>query len=177
MTADGKERSAGQFRLEAFLPYLLSVAANRMSRLVARRYEEAFGISIAEWRCLAVIGAGEAVSASGIVERTAMDKVKVSRALASLEAKGLVRRAPHPTDGRLALVSFTLRGRTVYARIVPLALETEGEVLAGLSAAEERALRAGLARLLVRIEDLDAPGTAARAGPSDARKSSLRDQR
>ncbi|MFN6998910.1 MAG: hypothetical protein ACK4ST_02610, partial [Elioraea tepidiphila] len=69
--------------------------------------------------------------------------------------EGLVRRAPHPTDGRLALVSFTLRGRTVYARIVPLALETESEVLAGLSAAEERALRTGLARLLARIEDLD----------------------
>ncbi len=158
VAAEGREKGAGGFRLEAFLPYLLSLAANRVSRLVARRYEEAFGISIPEWRCLAVIGAGEAVSASGIVERTAMDKVKVSRALASLEAKGLVRRAPHPTDGRLSLVSFTLRGRTVYERIVPLALETESEMLAGLSAAEERALRAGLARLLARIEDLEGVG-------------------
>ncbi len=146
---------AGPFRLEAFLPYLLSVAANRVSGLVARRYEDAFGITIPEWRCLAVIGEGEPTSASGIVERTAMDKVKVSRALASLQAKGLVRRAPHPTDGRLALISFTPRGRTVYERIVPLALETEREVLAGLSAAEERALRAGLLRLLARLEALE----------------------
>lgn len=146
---------AGLFRLEAFLPYLLSVAANRVSGLVARRYEDAFGITIPEWRCLAVIGEGEPVSASGIVERTAMDKVKVSRALASLQAKGLVRRSPHPTDGRLALISFTPRGRTVYERIVPLALETEREVLSGWSAAEERALRAGLSRLLARLEALE----------------------
>lgn len=154
-TGEAKERGARPFRLEAFLPYLLSVAANRVSGLVARRYEDAFGITIPEWRCLAVIGEGEPISASGIVERTAMDKVKVSRALASLQAKGLVRRAPHPVDGRLALISFTPRGRTVYERIVPLALETEREVLAGWSVAEERALRAGLLRLLARLAALE----------------------
>ena len=31
------------FRLEEFLPYRLSVASNRVSRLFARHYSEAFG--------------------------------------------------------------------------------------------------------------------------------------
>ncbi len=154
-TDQAKRGCAGSFRLEEFLPYLLSVAANRVSGLLARRYQDAFGLTIPEWRCLAVIGEREPISASGIVDRTAMDKVKVSRTLASLEAKGFVQRAAHPTDGRLALFSFTARGRTVYERIVPLALETEREVLAGLSTGEERALRVGLLSLLKSLEEIE----------------------
>ncbi|MCS6855514.1 MAG: MarR family transcriptional regulator [Elioraea sp.] len=159
LAAGSDEPSAAEgragFRLQGFLPYLLSVAANRVSGLVARRYQKAFGITIPEWRCLAVIGSAGRVSASEIATLTAMDKVKVSRALASLETKGLVRRTPHPTDGRLALVSFTPRGRTMYERIVPLALETEREVLAGLSDVDKQFLREGLVRLLARIEALE----------------------
>ena len=44
------------FRLEDFMPYRLSVAANRVSRLCARRYTKAYGLSIPEWRVLAVVG-------------------------------------------------------------------------------------------------------------------------
>jgi len=151
----GKAEATAKFRLEAFLPYLLSVAANRVSGLVARRYGREFGITIPEWRCLAVLGSARRISATEISTRTAMDKVKVSRALASLQARGLARRAPHPTDRRLALVSLTPRGSTVFQRIVPLALETERQVLAVLSAQDERALRSALARLLERIDAME----------------------
>ncbi len=142
--------------LERFLPYELSVTANRVSRLFARRYADAFGISIPEWRCLAVIGQLGSLSASAIAERTAMDKVKVSRALAGLSAKGLVRRTPHPTDGRLSLVTFSARGARVYAEIVPLALRTEQELVEGLGQAERAALSAFLARINRRVEALEA---------------------
>ena len=72
------------FRLEDFLPYKLSVAANRVSRLFARRYFEAYGLSIPEWRVLAMVGRFGTLSPSAVGEWTAMDKVKVSRAAASL---------------------------------------------------------------------------------------------
>ena len=42
--------------LEAFLPYRLSVASNLVSRASARRYQSAFGLSIPEWRVIAVLG-------------------------------------------------------------------------------------------------------------------------
>ena len=76
------------FKLEDFLPYRLSVAANRVSRLCARRYTKAFGLSIPEWRVLAVVGRFDTLSPSAVGEWTAMDKVKVSRAAASLVARG-----------------------------------------------------------------------------------------
>lgn len=70
----GPETPAAGFALEEFLPYRLSVVTNRASRLFARRYSEVFGISIAEWRVLAVVGRFGGLSASAVVARTAMDK-------------------------------------------------------------------------------------------------------
>src|ERR1019366_6496002 len=88
------------FRLEDFLPYRLSVAANRVSRLFSRRYSDAFGLTIPEWRVLATIARFGTLSPSAVGEWTAMDKVKVSRAAASLVARGLARQSANPNDGR-----------------------------------------------------------------------------
>ena len=71
------------FKLDEFLPYRLSVAANRVSRMFAHRYSQAFGLTIPEWRVLTIVGRSGTISPSGVGELTAMDKVKVSRAAAS----------------------------------------------------------------------------------------------
>ena len=44
------------FDLERFLPYRLSVLTNTISQGIAAGYREQFGISITEWRILAVLG-------------------------------------------------------------------------------------------------------------------------
>jgi len=136
------------FRLEAFLPYRLSVTANRMSRAFARAYAERFGLSIPEWRVMAVLGTGGPLTAAAIVERTAMDKVKVSRAVAALEAKGFVVRRPHPEDRRSALLELAAPGMAVFEAIVPLARTLEAELTAVLGPED----RAQLAQLLARLD-------------------------
>src|ERR1700719_923516 len=105
MKSRGQETVPGNaqpeaFHLEDFLPYRLSVTSNHVSRLFARRYSEAFGLTIPEWRVLAVIGRFGTLSPSGVGEWTAMDKVKVSRAAANLVARGLLRQTQDPEDGR-----------------------------------------------------------------------------
>src|SRR5271157_3647896 len=104
------EVSDAAFHLEDFLPYRLSVAANRVSRLFARRYAEAYGLSIPEWRVLAMVGRFGTLSPSAVGEWTAMDKVKVSRAAASLAARGLLKQTPDPHDGRGRLLRLTRKG-------------------------------------------------------------------
>lgn len=136
------------FRLEAFLPYRLSITANRISRAFARAYAERFGLTIPEWRVMAVLGTGGPISAGGIVERTAMDKVKVSRAVAALEAKGQLARRPHPEDRRSALLELTAAGRRVFEQIVPLARALEAELTAVLGPED----RDHLAELLARLD-------------------------
>jgi DNA-binding MarR family transcriptional regulator len=140
------------FRLEDFLPYRLSVAANRVSRLFARRYSETFGLSIPEWRVLAIVGRFDSLSPSTVGEWSAMDKVKVSRAAASLVARGLLRQSPDPRDGRGRLLRLTRRGVTVYGGMVPLACELEGQLAAGMSRSEWSALLRALDKLSAHAE-------------------------
>jgi DNA-binding MarR family transcriptional regulator len=154
---DGGEdaRHADAFLLEEFLPYELSVAAGRTSRLFARRFEAAFGLSIAEWRVLAVVGRFGTITPSAVSERTDMDKVKVSRATASLVATNLLEQGPAPHDGRARLLRLTRKGRTVHDSIVPLALTLEAQLAAGLSDEEWTMLRACLRRLQEHVRSLE----------------------
>lgn len=76
--------------LDDFIPYRLSVLSNRISRSVAALYAERFGLTIPEWRVMAVLGLEETragcVCANTVAERTEMDKVQVSRAVARHDA-------------------------------------------------------------------------------------------
>src|SRR5579862_472382 len=124
------------FRLEDYLPYRLAVAANRVTRLCARRYSETYGLSIPEWRVLAAVGRFGVLSPSAVGEHTTMDKVKVSRAAASLVARGLLKQTQDPNDGRGRLLRLTRRGVTVHQGMVPLACELEEQLAEGMSRTE-----------------------------------------
>jgi DNA-binding MarR family transcriptional regulator len=123
------------------------VAANRVSRLFARHYAEAHGLSIPEWRVLAMIGRFGTLSPSAVGEWTAMDKVKVSRAAGSLVARGLLRQMHDPRDGRGRLLHLTRKGAAVHQRMVPLACELEEQLAEGLSRAEWSNLMKALDKL------------------------------
>ena len=77
---------AGELHLEDFLPYRLSVLTNRVSSAIARHYSERFDLTVPEWRVMAVLGGAPDLSAREVAQKTAMDKVQVSRAVAGLIA-------------------------------------------------------------------------------------------
>jgi DNA-binding MarR family transcriptional regulator len=148
-------RNAAEFSLEAFLPYRLSVLANRLSRAFARRYQDEFGISIAEWRVIAVLGSFAPLSSNEIGDKTEMDKAKVSRAVAALLQGGLIARAPHPTDQRLIQLTLSKAGRKIYEAIIPRARAIEAEVTKGLSKADIVALHWILDRVCIRLDEME----------------------
>lgn len=145
---------ASGFVLDRFLPYLLSAANNRLSRLFAQRHLAELGLTIPEWRVLATVGSLGTTGATAISGRTAMDKVKVSRAVAGLLDQRLLRRVPDPADGRAWLLSLTRRGRTIHDRIVPRALAFDAELAAAVPPAELEVFRSALARLEARMAEL-----------------------
>lgn len=135
--------------LDRFLPYRLSVLSNRISQDIARLYAERFALGVTEWRIMAVLGRYPELSASRVAERTAMDKVAVSRAVTSLLASGRLKRRTHGKDRRRSVLALSARGLKVYDEIVPLALAYERRLLEGLPGDE----RAALDRLLARMEE------------------------
>lgn len=141
-------------RLEAYLPYRLSVASNRASRWVARSYQDKFGLSIWQWRVIAVLGGADRLTAQDLASATAMDKVTVSRAVSALIDRGMIVRQKHESDGRSALIELTPTGREVYDEVAPIALKHEADLLAGFSDTEIEQLSGLLVRLEKQAEDL-----------------------
>jgi len=135
-------------RLDDYLPYRLSVASNEVSRLIARAYEDRFGLTIPQWRVICILAEDGPSTPQAIVARTATDKVIVSRAAQALTIRRLVQRKPNEADGRSHHLELTDTGRALHAEVTPLALRYEAEVISGLSETEVN----GLKRLLSRIE-------------------------
>jgi DNA-binding MarR family transcriptional regulator len=135
-------------RLSEYLPYRLSVAANAVSQLIARAYEDRFGLRIPEWRLIAVLAEGGPLTPQALCERTMMDKVTVTRSAQALVRRRLLERAPNPNDKRSHHLLLTRAGSRLYAGVAPLALDYETRLLHGLSTEEI----SGLMQLLRRVE-------------------------
>lgn len=141
--------------LDDFLPYRLSFTSNAVSERIAQAYRALFGLSIPEWRLLAVLAEQAGMTQQALCARTGMDKVTVSRAAVALSRRGLLARQPNPGDGRSRLLSLTAAGRAMHAQVVPKALEMEATIFACLDPAEQAQLKA----LLVRIDAQIGPQT------------------
>lgn len=136
------------FKLESFLPYRLSVLSNTVSDGVAAGYRQTYGLSVTEWRIIAVLGRFPGLTASDIVLRTAMDKVAVSRAVKKLQARSLIEVLEHRKDRRRRLLNLTAgRGHKLFREVVPRALVYESKLLEVLSAQDRKSLDDLLERL------------------------------
>lgn len=143
-----------KLHLEKFLPYRLSVLSNTVSSAIAAAYFAHFGLTIPEWRVMAVLAANPGLSAAEVTARTAMDKVAVSRAVATLIAAGRLRRTTVPADRRRTHLALTPAGAGVYSRVVPVALEYERRLVAALSKRDRATLDRILRELLGRAIEL-----------------------
>ncbi|HET8727063.1 MAG TPA: MarR family winged helix-turn-helix transcriptional regulator [Alphaproteobacteria bacterium] len=145
----------GTLELEAFLPYRLSVLANTLSRVIAETYERRFELSVGEWRLLAVLARFGPSSANAVCSRTAMDKVRVSRAVARGVERGLIDRRIDARDRRRSILTLTAEGRDLHDRIVPAALAREAELLAPFTPDDRRCLLDLLAQLQSRATTIE----------------------
>jgi DNA-binding MarR family transcriptional regulator len=136
--------------LQKFLPYRLSVLSNRISQAIADLYEEKFSLTLPEWRMIAVLGEESDLSAAEVSQRTAMDKVAVSRAVKNLLASGRLERHFSNDDRRRSVLSLSDKGRKVYQKVLPLALSYEAMLLSGLSAKEQNFL----GNILDKLDDI-----------------------
>lgn len=135
-------------RLDAFIPYRLSVASNAVSTRISASYRKRFGLKVPEWRLIAILAEGSEMTPQALGNAARIDKISVSRAAAALIERGLIVARDNPGDGRSHLLALTADGQALYAEIAPAALAMEAELLAHFSPEE----RAQLDALLRRIE-------------------------
>ncbi|WP_333815451.1 MarR family winged helix-turn-helix transcriptional regulator [Tabrizicola sp.] len=107
----------GDFDLQDFLPYLLNQAAEATSRGFQATYRTRYGLTRTQWRVMANLGRFGAMTARDICRLSHIEKTKVSRAVAGLEAEGLLTRSTSPDDRRAENLSLTPKGRAVFTEI------------------------------------------------------------
>ena len=135
------------FEFHSYLPVRLRSLSHRLGRRAAQLYADRFRLSAPEWRVVAVLGQQGAMSSSEVIAQTAMDKVRVSRAVAKLLKADLVTREANPRDRRHAILGLTVSGRDTYSQIVPLIQDAEAEMLRTLTEAEREILSIALAKI------------------------------
>jgi DNA-binding MarR family transcriptional regulator len=140
--------------LENFMPYRLSVLSLAISQSIATLYSERFSINIMEWRVIAVLSNFNSLSANQICERTNMDKVQVSRAVSSLAKAKLVLRKTDKQDRRKSELRLSAKGKNVYKKIVPLALDWEKKLMSALNAQERKEFDQLLNKLEIKAQEL-----------------------
>jgi DNA-binding MarR family transcriptional regulator len=141
-------------QLDSFIPYRLSVLSNTVSTAIAGAYHERFGLSIPEWRVLCILAMNPDLSAADVALRTAMDKVAVSRATASLLKMRRIDRRLAKSDRRRSVLRLSKAGKAVYEQVAPFALAYERELLQPLDDRERNALDRLLRILLGRATEM-----------------------
>ena len=150
------EAAGDLLELDAFLPYRLAALSHQVSASLGNLYADRFGLSIPEWRVMAILGRHPNATANVIGERGAMDKVQVSRAVTRLTAAGILDREVDGRDRRRIKLRLSRSGERIYRTIVPLARGYEADLLAGLSTEDRQALTRILAALGARALTLAA---------------------
>lgn len=140
--------------LEEFLPYQLSITSHTVSTNIARVYEKRFGVSIPEWRVIAILGRYPGLSAVEVADRTLLDKVAVSRAVTKLIKNGRIDREFADADRRRSILNLSEQGREVHNEIAPLALQFERELLQDISDADYLNFTSVLEQLLDKARQL-----------------------
>jgi DNA-binding MarR family transcriptional regulator len=143
--------------LEEFLPYRLAILSHTVSTSIARAYDQRFGLTIPEWRVIAILGRFPGLSAVEVAERTMMDKVAVSRAVTKLIKNGRIDREFADADRRRSILNLSEEGRKVHDEIAPLALGIEDDLLHGLTDEQVATLNEIIERLLARARLIGAP--------------------
>jgi len=134
--------------LEHFLPYRLSILSNTVSQSIATEYQDRFELSMTEWRVMTILARFPEISARQVVDKSAMDKVAVSRAVARLVTAGRVDRGIHDGDKRRSVLQLSEAGWAIHDEVAPLARAHERELLARLDEGEQAQLNSILDKLL-----------------------------
>ncbi|MBS7703078.1 MarR family winged helix-turn-helix transcriptional regulator [Chelatococcus asaccharovorans] len=115
-----------------FLSSRLLRLSNTLGLYASRRYRDAFGISLPEWRVLSIIASCEPTTAREVSRNLATDKGWVSLSADSLRRRGLIKGSPDSRDGRRILLTLTAEGRKMHAAVLAVAQWRHERLLACL---------------------------------------------
>lgn len=144
--------SSSHLDLEHFIPYQLSTLTETVSKSLSHIYAYRFGLTITEWRVMAILGQYGQMTAKDIGEYSKMHKTKVSRAVHALLQSAFIERHANQDDLREAFLSLSESGRIIYEQIIPDALSFADWLIEDFSNDEKEKLNEFITRLKQRSQ-------------------------
>ncbi len=136
-------------RLQDVLFYSLESAIKAYRRFAqARLHAAGIDITIDQWLVLKTIHESADVTLQQIGAAVFKDFASVTRIVQLLERKGLLRRTPHPNDGRRSEFALTSSGESLIRTVEPIAQANRRQALEGIDAEQVAQLRAVLNRIM-----------------------------
>ena len=128
--------------------YRIGYLSNVFSGPVYKMAERDFGIQRPMFATLFCTAHLDDLTATDVCGMTGIGKKTISRAVTSLETKGLLKRRPNPADSRSTLLKITAAGRDTYESILPMLQSRQKALIGTLDRNEQKQLRALLDKMI-----------------------------
>jgi DNA-binding MarR family transcriptional regulator len=138
--------------IRQLISYRLHTVANLLSRGAELRYRREFGVSLWEWRTVALLGAVTGpLSLNHLAHAAGIHKSQMSRVVSGLTRRKLVLRA---ANGREVALTLTRSGRRLYEGLISAASERDERFNRCLSKNEKEIFDRCLSKLAGQARDL-----------------------
>jgi len=127
----------------------LHTLAGLSSASASLRVERKFGLTLLEWRSIAMLGAYAPLSLKELARRAALDKSYASRTVSALIERGLIVSERSDADARGVMLSLTKEGEALYRKVFPDAVARNERLLSSLTTEQRTQLMKMLDSLTV----------------------------
>ncbi len=129
------------FILDDFFPYQVRIFYSEVSQCVRKVYGQRYGLSVSEWRVLAVMGSSDALTASDVCQLSSIDKVEACRAIQRLQSRHFIDGKSDHRDRRRRILQLTVTGQAVFQDLAGKVKELEKQLLNNLDIEDQNKLR------------------------------------
>ena len=141
--------------IRELLSYRLHTVANLLSRGAELRYRREFGVSLWEWRSIALLGASASpLSLNELARSAGIDKSQMSRVVSGLSSRGIVSREADAVDGRGVRLALSKAGRKLYLGLIRAAADRDAAFRNCLSEREKQVFDKALLKLAFQAREL-----------------------
>ena len=130
------EDGAEPLPLHRFLTFRLMRVHTKLNAQATRILRETSGLTLSQWRVLALIGAEGEARMSDIARATALDKGLLSRNLKALIEAGQIEANADDADHRAQKLRLSAAGQALFERTLPVMRARQARLRADLSAEE-----------------------------------------
>jgi len=139
---------------ENSLTFLLSTLGSRIALIAEQTLRRELDLSYMEWRVIQIVGTEPGAVPNRIIAVTGVNKANVSRAVSSLEQRGLLSRTPLETNARHIRLDLTRAGKVMYRKGNALRAKSQQPLFEGLSDAALDQLGETLRHIMRNVDEV-----------------------